>query len=732
MGHQLKVFALALWSLLIMAQAIQGELLSPQMGTLVVTYQTNHPEERLDRIRFWLINDHQERTLYPKKDEFVSNHHASNERTVVISHLPPGRYRIEFLIPNVDDQYETVPPRVINLPPGEVIKVDQVIRHRPLKAPSVNDSEELAYVIINHPPPFYPYPSSRYPFSIPGSLPTPTSSATFSLTTNQPQASWKLVLKGRIIYSGSGQASNLSVPPGRNYSLIAEDIEGYSFYTSPKTPFDLAPGQIMRVDLFYQRDTGYASLQGEVPPQVKNLSITLYPQEDDLPPIPATLIPVNNRISWESGPLATGEYVLSFNSPSLSTPLPNQRFVVQKGKKVSLQLPAIAQKGNIQIAADSSYAIFTLETEEGVTVGQGKGFTYTFKDLKPGNYHLRFSNTDPNLVPVNPSQQVTVGNQTVHLKISYRKSENLPVNQRSGQPPSVPSQPKTAPLAKTPFIPGDAFAEVPAGPAIIGDPFSDDPQNERPPHEELIPAFSIAVYEVTNGQYADWLNQAFEAQKVVAGDPNRPGYLFNPQGQLLCRTLEANPLSQLTAQKKGSAIHVTPIPGKENYPVIEVTWYGAQAYCADKGCRLPTESEWEKAAGMSLPKENEKGIRFKYGFGQDTIDRTWANYRENERSAAVQVLTTPVGFYNGVNTLPLTAEDRAPLKTHDAKSPSGAYDMSGNVWEWVGNEGTGPQIVKGGCYDSLAQGVRVSERLALPSDYSDIYTGFRVAKAIKN
>ena len=136
MGHQLKVFALALWSLLILTQAIHGELLSPEMGTLVVTYQTSHPEERLDRIRFWLINDHQERTLYPKKDEFVSNHHAPNERTVVISHLPPGRYRIEFLIPNVDDQYEAVLPKVINLPPGEVIKIDQVIRHRPPKKTS--------------------------------------------------------------------------------------------------------------------------------------------------------------------------------------------------------------------------------------------------------------------------------------------------------------------------------------------------------------------------------------------------------------------------------------------------------------------------------------------------------------------------------------------------------------------------------------------------------------------
>ena len=232
-------------------------------------------------------------------------------------------------------------------------------------------------------------------------------------------------------------------------------------------------------------------------------------------------------------------------------PFPTNALSFKKERRSLFRLPAIAQKGSIQITADSSYALFTLETEEGVTVGQGKGFSYTFQDLKTGNYLLRFSSADPSLVPATPSQQVTVSNQTVNLKISYRKSENLPVNQRSSQEP-LPSKARVPAIVKAPIIPFDLFAEVPAGPAIIGDPFSDDPQNERPPHEEDIPAFAIAVYEVTNGQYADWLNQAFEAQKVVAGDPDRPGYLFNPQGQLLCRTLEANPLSQLTAQKKGT------------------------------------------------------------------------------------------------------------------------------------------------------------------------------------
>ncbi len=62
--------------------------------------------------------------------------------------------------------------------------------------------------------------------------------------------------------------------------------------------------------------------------------------------------------------------------------------------------------------------------------------------------------------------------------------------------------------------------------------------------------------------------------------------------------------------------------------------------------------------------------------------------------------------------------------------------MSGNVWEWVASwDETSSarinKIVKGGCYDSLPQGVRVSERLALPPEYLDIYTGFRVAQSRK-
>lgn len=58
-------------------------------------------------------------------------------------------------------------------------------------------------------------------------------------------------------------------------------------------------------------------------------------------------------------------------------------------------------------------------------------------------------------------------------------------------------------LIEVTYTPSGTFVEVPAGLVIIGDPFTDDRQNERPAKEVNIPAFAIAVYEVTNAQYAD-------------------------------------------------------------------------------------------------------------------------------------------------------------------------------------------------------------------------------------
>lgn len=106
----------------------------------------------------------------------------------------------------------------------------------------------------------------------------------------------------------------------------------------------------------------------------------------------------------------------------------------------------------------------------------------------------------------------------------------------------------------------------------------------------------------------------------------------------------------------------------DNQPVVSVSWYAATAYChwhtmlqvvISKGSdqrmiyRLPTEQEWEWAAG---------GGKRKYPWGNDKPDETRANYNEKVGK------TTPVWSYPAGAT------------------PEGLMDMAGNVWEWMENK----------------------------------------------
>ncbi len=112
--------------LLISASLIAAET-SYDKGVLVVTYHTGRNSERLDRVRFRLINEHREQTMFPRLGTFYENT-GRQSRRVTIPNLAAGRYTIEFIVPNRDGLFGEIPQRQITIVEGEIVKIDQTLK----------------------------------------------------------------------------------------------------------------------------------------------------------------------------------------------------------------------------------------------------------------------------------------------------------------------------------------------------------------------------------------------------------------------------------------------------------------------------------------------------------------------------------------------------------------------------------------------------------------------------
>ncbi|CAN5631385.1 formylglycine-generating enzyme family protein [soil metagenome] len=303
---------------------------------------------------------------------------------------------------------------------------------------------------------------------------------------------------------------------------------------------------------------------------------------------------------------------------------------------------------------------------------------------------------------------------------------------------------------------------IPSGDYLMGADNDQARPDEYPKHKVSVKGFWMDTHEVTNAQFREfveatgYITTAEKAPDWEEIKKQLPPGTPKPADELLVasslvfippdRPVTLNNASQWWSWVAGANWRQPDGPssnlnGKDNYPVVHISWDDAVAYAKWADKRLPTEAEWEWAARGG--KDNNI-----YPWGNEAIDK-----------GAVKANSWQGQFPNN-NSLRDSFYGLAPVKSF-APNGYGLYDMAGNVWEWCSDwyhadyykasdnsagisnppgpagsydpmESTVPKrVVRGGsflCNDSYCSGYRVAARMKSSPDTGLSHTGFRCVK----
>jgi len=184
--------------------------------------------------------------------------------------------------------------------------------------------------------------------------------------------------------------------------------------------------------------------------------------------------------------------------------------------------------------------------------------------------------------------------------------------------------------------------------------------NEHPAHKVNLPAYEIDKFEVTNKDYKRFVLATHHAEpfiwsqngynllpeRLAATDTDTLRWIASEYFKLDEDTLHMSKQQLLQAMRAAQEKF-------DKFPVSNVNWFDADAYCRWQHKHLPSEAQWEKAA------RGNEGREYPWGNEWNADITNTGDNVDNDLGLA------PVGSFLG------------------NRSPYGVYDMAGNVWEWV-------------------------------------------------
>ncbi|WP_419995899.1 ergothioneine biosynthesis protein EgtB [Streptomyces boninensis] len=273
------------------------------------------------------------------------------------------------------------------------------------------------------------------------------------------------------------------------------------------------------------------------------------------------------------------------------------------------------------------------------------------------------------------------------------------------EPPAAPAD--AAGLPREVLVPGGEFTM-----GTSADPWALD--NERPAHRVHVPGFWLDTVPVTCGAYLEFIEDGGYREPRWW---SQEGWAYKEKAGLEAPLFWRRESSQGGWARRRFGV-VEPIPADQ--PVLHVCWYEADAYARWAGRRLPTESEWEKAARH----DPAAGRSLRHPWGDAAPDETRANLGQRHLQPA------PAGAYPA------------------GAAPSGARQLLGDVWEWTSSDFTpypgfaafpyreysevffGPdyKVLRGGSFGADQVAVRGTFRNWDWPIRRQIFAGFRTAR----